>query len=266
MDRGIRGLLARALLHYIRLWDTGAANRVDAYLTNSHYVQRRIRRLYRRSSRVIYPPVDVGRYRPNLLRDEFFVTVSRFVPYKRVDLIVDSFTKMGRQLVVIGEGPDRPKIERLSGPNVRLLGYQPDDVVADYLQRARAFILAADEDFGIGPIEAQAAGCPVIAYGKGGVKETVVEWPAPNATGVFFDSQTSESLETAVDLFEAHEAEFEPETCRYNAERFGQERFQRDFRATMEELWSRFQLGENLDQCLERPLGATYEGSIRSRA
>ncbi len=263
MDRGIKGLLTRALLHYLRLWDTSAANRVDAYLTLSQYVEKRIRRLYRRPARVIYPPVDVGRYRPNLLRDEFFVTVSRFVPYKRIDLIVDSFAKMGRKLVVIGEGPDRAKIESLSGPNVRILGYQPDEVVADYLQRARAFIFAADEDFGIAPIEAQAAGCPVIAYGKGGVVETVVGWPAPNATGVFFDAQTSEALEAAVNLFEAHEAEFEPDTCRHNAERFGLERFQREFRATVEELWYRFQLGEDLDRCIGSSPGATYEGSRR---
>jgi len=205
--------------------------------------------------------VDVDRYRPDLPRDGFFVTVSRFVPNKRIDLIVDSFTRMGHELVVIGEGPDRAKIERLSGPNVKILGYQPDEVVADYLQRARAFIFAADEDFGIAPIEAQAAGCPVIAYGKGGVMETVVGWPAPNATGVFFDTQTSDALEAAVKHFEAHEAAFEPETCRRNAERFGRERFQRDLRATVEDLWHRFQRGENLDQCMESSPGATNEGS-----
>jgi glycosyltransferase involved in cell wall biosynthesis len=264
MDRGIKGLITRALLHYIRLWDTGAANRVDAYLTLSHYVKRRIWRLYRRPARVIYPPVDVGRYRADLPRDGFFVTVSRFVPYKRVDLIVDTFTRMEHELVVIGDGPDRAKIECLSGPNVRILGYQPDRVVADYLQRARAFIFAADEDFGIVPVEAQAAGCPVIAYGRGGAMETVVGWPAPNSTGVFFDAQTSEAIESAVRLFEAHEAEFKPETCRHNAEHFSHERFQRDFRATVEELWYRFQLGEDLDPCIGSYLGAIPDGSKRS--
>jgi glycosyltransferase involved in cell wall biosynthesis len=198
------------------------------------------------------------------LRDEFFVTVSRFVPYKRMDLIVDTFTRMEHELVVIGDGPDRAKIERLSGPNVRILGYQPDRVVADYLQRARAFIFAADEDFGIVPVEAQAAGCPVIAYGRGGAMETVVGWPAPNSTGVFFDAQTSEAIESAVRLFEAHEAEFKPETCRHNAEHFSHERFQRDFRATVEELWYRFQLGEDLDPCIGSYLGAIPDGSKRS--
>lgn len=247
MDRGIKSWFARPLLHYIRLWDAVAANRVDAYLTLSRYVQRRIWRLYRRPARVIYPPVEVERYRPDLPRDEFFVTVSRFVPYKRMDLIVEAFTRMGRELVVIGDGPDRVKIERLAGPNVKILGYQPDEVVAQYLQRARAFIFAADEDFGIAPVEAQASGCPVIAYGRGGALETVIGWPSSKATGVFFETQTPEALKAAVSFFEAHEESIKPEACRSNAERFSRGRFQREFQATMEELWDRFQHGETLE-------------------
>jgi glycosyltransferase involved in cell wall biosynthesis len=248
MDRGVKSWFARPLLHYIRFWDAATANRVDAYLTVSHYVEQRIRRLYRRPSRVIYPPVDVERYRPDLPRDEFFITVSRLVPYKRVDLIVDAFTRIGHKLIVIGDGPDREKIERSAGPNVKILGYQSDEVVADYLQRARAFIFAADEDFGIAPIEAQAAGCPVIAYGKGGALETVVGWPASNATGMFFDTQTPEAVGAAVKRFEAHKDEFKPQACRRNAVRFSQERFQREFRTIVEELWSKFQRGEDLEQ------------------
>jgi len=220
---------------------------VDAYLANSSYVARRIGKLYRRPARVVYPPVDIERYRPDLPREEFFVAISRFVPYKRVDLIVKTFARIGQELVVIGDGPDRAKLERMAEPNVKLLGYQPDEVVADYLQRAKAFILAADEDFGITPVEAQAAGCPVIAYGKGGTLETVVGWPASEATGVFFDEQTPEALEAAVKLFEAHQDELESETCRRNAERFRQERFQQEFQATVEELWGRFQCGEGLE-------------------
>lgn len=247
MDRGIRSWLARLVLHYLRLWDVSAANRVDAYLANSSYVARRIGKLYRRQARVIYPPVDAERYRPDLPREEFFITVSRFVPYKHVDLIVESFAKTGRRLMVIGDGPDRSKVERLAKPNVKLLGYQPDEVVTDYLQRAKAFVLAADEDFGIAAVEAQAAGCPVIAYGKGGASESVIGWPGPGATGVFFDDQTLGALEGAVELFETHEGEFEPDTCRRNAERFGRERFQREFRTIVEELWRRFQRGERLE-------------------
>jgi glycosyltransferase involved in cell wall biosynthesis len=247
MDRGLKSWLVRSALHYLRLWDSVAANRVDFYLANSSYVQRRIEKLYRRPARVIYPPVDIERYQPDLPREEFFVTVSRFVPYKRLDLIVRTFTRTGHELVVIGDGPERARIERLAGSRVRVLGYQPDEVVVDHLQRAKAFIFAADEDFGIAPVEAQAAGCPVVAYGKGGALETVTGWPDPHATGVFFDAQTPEALEAAVKLFEAHEDELKPEACRRNAERFGQQHFQREFRSTIEELWSKFQGGEALE-------------------
>lgn len=247
MTRGAKSYLARLALHYLRLWDTAAANRVDAYLTLSHYVARRIWRTYRRPARVIYPPVEVERYRPDLPREEFFVAVSRFVPYKRMDLIVEAFTRVAKPLVVIGEGPEFRKVERAAGRNVKLLGYQPGDVVADYLQRARAFVFAAEEDFGIAPIEAQAAGCPVIAYGKGGALETIVGWPDSEATGIFFDAQTPEALEAAVELFEAHGAQLQPEACRRNAERFGPDRFQREFRASLEELWGKFHRDEALD-------------------
>jgi glycosyltransferase involved in cell wall biosynthesis len=191
--------------------------------------------------------VGIERYESDLPREEFFITVSRFVPYKRMDLIVEAFTRLGKPLVVIGEGPELGRAQRIAGPNVKLLGYQPDEVVADYLQRAKAFIFAADEDFGIAPIEAQAAGCPVIAYGKGGALETVIGWPASGATGAFFDSQTSEALEKAVNLFEDHRDGFKPEACRRNAEYFRQERFQRELRTTLEELWGRFQRGEELE-------------------
>jgi glycosyltransferase involved in cell wall biosynthesis len=119
-------------------------------------------------------------------------------------------------------------------------------VVADYLQRAKAFVFAAEEDFGIAPVEAQAAGCPVIAFGKGGALETVVGWPTPGSTGIFFDAQTPESIEAAVDLFEAHEDEIASKACRRNAERFGKERFQQELRDILEELWDRFQRGEAL--------------------
>jgi glycosyltransferase involved in cell wall biosynthesis len=229
------------------MWDSSAANRVDAYLANSSYVARRINKLYRRPARIIHPPVDVERYRPDLPREKFFVTVSRFAPYKRINLIVEVFTRIGEPLVVIGPGPDFGKAQRIAGPNVRLLGYQPDEVVADYLQRARAFIFAADEDFGIAPLEAQAAGCPVISYGEGGVRETLISWPEPGATAVFFDTQTPEALEAAVQLFVTHEEEFKPEACRRNAERFGQQRFHKEFRGTVEELWGRFQRGEGVE-------------------
>ena len=243
LDRGMKSWPVRLVLHYLRLWDSAAANRVDVFLANSSYVARRIEKLYRRPARVVHPPVDVECFRPDLPREDFCIAISRFAPYKRMDLIVEAFTRMDKPLVVIGEGTEFEKARRIAGSNVKMLGHQPDEVVADYLQRARAFVFAADEDFGIAPVEAQAAGCPVIAYGRGGALETVIGWPAPGATGVFFDEQTPEALAAAVETFEAHEGEFEPEACRRNAERFGQERFQEEFRATVEELWSSFHKG-----------------------
>lgn len=256
MNRGVKSWLVRLVLHYMRMWDVSAASRVDSYLANSSYVARRIEKLYRRQAQVLYPPVDIGRYRSDLPREDFFVAVSRFVPYKRMNLIVEAFTEMGKPLVVIGDGPELEKVRRMAGPNVKLLGYQPDEVVADYLQRARAFIFAAEEDFGIVPVEAQAAGCPVIAYGKGGVLETVSGWPAPDPTGVFFETQTTESLKGAVKLFEAHEDEFKAAVCRSNAGRFSQERFQRELETLVEDLWGKFQCGERLEP-------QTAEGWIR---
>jgi glycosyltransferase involved in cell wall biosynthesis len=247
MDRGIKSWLVRPVLHYLRLWDSSAANRVDAYLANSFNVAQRINKLYRRSARVVYPPVDVERFRPDLPREEFFVAVSRFVPYKRLDLILEVFTRSGKPLVVIGEGPEFVKAQRIAGSNVKLLGYQSDEVVADHLQRAKAFVSAADEDFGITCVEAQAAGCPVIGYSTGGTSESVIGWPASDATGMFFDNQRWDTLAEAIELFETHHAAFRPEICSRNAERFGIERFRRELRGAVEELWNRFQRGERLE-------------------
>lgn len=252
MDRGIKTLLTRPVLHYLRLWDVAAANRVDVHLANSCYVARRIAKLYRRPARVLYPPVDIERYRPDLSRKDFYTAVSRLVPYKRMDVISEAFTRMRKPLVIIGDGPEFEKVKRAAGPNVKMLGHQPDEVVADHLQRARAFVFAADEDFGITPVEAQAAGSPVIAYRKGGALETVAGWPDPAATGVFFEEQTPEALERAVKVFEANERVFDPARCRENAERFGWERFGQELRAIMEEIWRRFRSGEALEHELRR--------------
>lgn len=241
LQRGPKSWLARIVLHYLRLWDVSASHRVDEYITLSNHVARRIESTYRRSARVIYPPVEVERYRPDLPREDFYVTTSRLVPYKRVDLISETFTRLGKPLIVIGDGPDRAKIERVSGSNVTLLGYQPDEVVANYLQRAKAFVFAANEDFGITPLEAQAAGCPVIAYGRGGALETVIGYPEENATGLFFDFQTPDSLRSAVEEFEAHSGDFATIACRQNAERFSASRFRRELRDTLEKYWSEFQ-------------------------
>jgi len=247
MDRGVKTLLARPLLHYLRLWDAAAANRVDVYLANSDYVARRINKLYRRQARVLYPPVEVGGYRTDLPRENFYVSVSRLVPYKGMALIAEAFTRMRKPLVIIGSGPDLDTIRRVAGPNVKLLGYQPERVVRDYLQRARAFVFAAEEDFGIAPVEAQAAGCPVIAYGRGGARETVIPYPAPGATGLFFEHRTPKALASVVERFETVEGQLDPEACRRNAERFARDRFVIELQSTVGELWESFRRGVPLE-------------------
>ncbi len=241
LTRGFVGGLTRLVLHYLRTWDVIAANRVDAYLANSANVARRIEKTYHRPARTIYPPVDVDRCRCDLPRKDFYLTVSRLVPYKRLDLVVQAFTRMQKPLVVIGDGPERKRLQGMAGPSIQFLGYQPDEKVVDYLQQARGFVVAAHEDFGITPVEAQAAGCPVIAYGKGGVLETVIDWPNPEATGTLFDTQTVEALEAAVAHFEVIESKFDPRACRRNAERFDSRRFQREFRDFVGNLWNEFQ-------------------------
>ena len=236
IERGLKGAIVRMILHYVRLWDVASANRVDVFVANSHYVARRIWKVYRREARVIYPPVDVDRFTPRRQREDFYLTLSRFVPYKKIDLIVEAFTRLGLSLVVIGDGPDFDKVKRFAGPNVQLLGYQPDSVVKDYMERCKAFVFAADEDFGITPAEAQAAGAPVIAYGKGGVTETVI----PEETGILFREQTVEGLIEAVQEFESGKYSFELERIRENAKRFSKARFQREFSELVEREWAKF--------------------------
>ncbi|WP_336298133.1 glycosyltransferase family 4 protein [Paraburkholderia bryophila] len=231
LAHGIKSALARTLLHYIRNWDARSANGVDLLAANSRFVARRILKVYRRDSTVIYPPVDLDDLALRSVKDDFYLTASRLVPYKRIDMIVEAFSRTPeRKLVVIGDGPEMAKIRARATPNVTLLGYQPFDVLHDCLQRARAFVFAAEEDFGIAPVEAQACGTPVIAYGKGGVRESVRAVPLPQPTGMFFDAQTSDALIETLDRFEAMPAgTFDPVACRNNAQRFSNERFRAAF-------------------------------------
>jgi glycosyltransferase involved in cell wall biosynthesis len=235
LERGMKSWIARALLHYLRLWDSRTANGVDVFIANSRYIARRILKVYRREAEVIYPPVDVEAFTLRQDKEDFYLTASRMVPYKRIDLIVEAFSQMpDRRLVVIGDGPEMPKVRAKAGPNVTLLGYQPFEVLRDYMQRAKAFVFAAEEDFGIAPVEAQACGTPVIAFGKGGAAETVVA----GETGVFFQDQNVSSLIKAIEEFE--KLSFNPLRVRKNAERFSSERFRREFAALIEREWSRF--------------------------
>ena len=243
LDRGPKGALTRLILHYLRLWDTASANRVDCFVANSHFVAKRIWRAYRRHATVIYPPVDVGRFDWLHPRDGFYLTVSRFVPYKRVDLTVEAFNQLGLPLVVIGDGPDRARIAAMAGPNIRLLGKQPDAVVTDHMQRCQGFIFPAEEDFGITPVEAQAAGAPVIAFGRGGVTETV----SHGVTGVLFAEQTVDSLVQAVKSFDMGMYELNRDTLRHQAEQFSIQRFRDRFRECIEQTYTGFLQGDPLE-------------------
>jgi len=227
LNKGLKGLIARLILHYIRLWDYSTVNRVDYFIANSKYVARRIKKIYGRDAKVIYPPVDVNKFQVHTNKEDFYLTASRMVPYKKIDLIVEAFSQMpDKCLVVIGDGPDFENVKSKAGKNVELLGYQPFDVLKDYMQRAKAFIFAAEEDFGITPVEAQASGTPVIAFGRGGALETVIE----GETGFFFKNQNVDSLIEAVNFYEKLEDKFDCITIRKNAERFSKERFKNEFK------------------------------------
>lgn len=230
LDRGVKGLIAKYLLHKVRLWDYRTANGVDYFLANSHFISRRIWKVYRREATVIYPPVDVNSFSFFEKKEDFYLTASRMVPYKKIDLIVEAFREMpDKRLIVIGDGPDFDKIKSKAGKNVQLLGYQPFEVLLDYMQRARAFLFAAEEDFGIIPVEAQACGTPVIAYAKGGALETVRGLDSEKPSGVFFREQTVPSIIEGINLFEANEDSIQYEHCRENALRFSPERFREQF-------------------------------------
>jgi glycosyltransferase involved in cell wall biosynthesis len=239
LERGIKSMLARYMFHRLRLWDRQTANNVDLFLANSRHVQHRIWRTYRRPSRVMYPPVRTARYTLQAQKEDHYVTVSRLVNYKRIDVMLDAFSRMpSRKLIVIGDGPEMPALKVKCPANVTLLGYQSDEVVRTHLQAARAFLFAAHEDFGISPVEAQACGTPVIAYGVGGSLETVRGLgSAARPTGLHFTQQTGASLAQAVEDFENAGSVFDPHACREWAEGFSEERFKREFAACVNQAW-----------------------------
>jgi len=226
LDRGIKGMAARFFLHYLRQWDSLTANRVDFFIANSQYTARRIWRVYRRKADVIYPPVEINC--PLCKKEDYFLFVSRLVPYKRADLVVASFTELGLPLVVIGDGPHLNKCVQSAGKNIKFLGYQENNVVKEMMSKARALVFAAEEDFGIVPVEAQACGTPVIAYGRGGILETVIPIKDQNqdeATGIFFQEQSVNSLTAAVQEFLGAEGKFNSKVLRERARLFSKERF-----------------------------------------
>ncbi len=232
---GVRSMIARWQLHRLRTWDCRAAQSVDHFIACSGYIGRRIRKAYHRDATVIYPNVDVEAFVIGDGREDFYLTSSRMVPYKKMHLIVEAFAAMPeRRLIVIGDGPQFRRCRALAAPNVTLLGYQPHDVLLRHMQRARAFLFAAEEDFGIAPVEAQACGTPVIAYGRGGAAETVID----GVTGLLFHEQSAAAIREAVRAFEQIEDSFDPATIRAHSLRFSTERFRREFRREVGACWA----------------------------
>ncbi|MEO1237285.1 MAG: glycosyltransferase [Planctomycetota bacterium] len=228
--------LRRYLLHRFRGWDQRAALRVDGFAANSRHVARRVHRTYRRDARVIYPPVDTERFRHDRMREEFYVVLGRLVAYKHAGVVVDAFTRMGKRLVVIGDGPERQALEEGAGRRIEFLGQAEEAMVADRLSRCRALVFAAEEDFGIAPVEAMAAGAPVIAWDRGGVRETVID----GETGVLFGERSAAGVVDAVRRFERGGVEKTAEGLHCHAEAFGLERFRGEVTAWVEAAWRRF--------------------------
>lgn len=230
MERGVRGALLRGLLHWLRIWDNRSAAGVDRFVADSHFVARRILKAYRRQADVIYPPVDTDLFRPGEERGSDYVTASRLMHYKRVDVLVEAFRALpDRRLVVIGDGPELARLKALAPANVTLVGRLPQAGVREHMQRARAFLFASVEDFGIAPVEALACGTPVIALRRGGAAETVTGLDAGEPTGVFFGEQTPQAVAAAVREFESNSGRFSAAACRRRAEEFSAARFKREF-------------------------------------
>jgi len=252
LEWGLASIMTRVVLHYLRLWDLSTANRVDYFLSNSTVTSARIKRVYGRGAEVVYGPVDIDRFssQPDK-KEDYFLVVSRLVPYKKVDLIADAFSKLNLSLVIIGDGPQMALCRQKAGKNINFLGYQPDEVVVEYMSRARAFVFAAEEDLGLVPIEAQAAGTPVIAYGRGGVLDTVMPVKGNSnwheATGIFFASQTIEGIAGAVNQFLRVEDKFSRDVLQKNARRFSREKFKDRIKNFVDEKWRQFKKGSPHD-------------------
>lgn len=257
---GLKSMLARTILHYIRNWDVRSAHGVDVFISNSDYVGRRIRKFYRRSSTVIYPPVAVEQFTLQTRKEDFYLAVSRLVPYKRMDLIIEAFGRMpDKRLIVIGDGPERNKISAMATSNVTLKGHQPLANVKRCMRFARAFVFAAEEDFGIVPVEAQACGTPVIALAKGGVTESVID----GKSGFFFAEQSVPGIIAAVQRFEAQGVEWSPSEIRKHTMPFSCVRFRQHFKELVERSWASF---ERNGRVVHDEVGDHEEAEVEVRA
>lgn len=224
--KGVKKMLYAPLVKYLREWDFIAADRPDVYIANSHNVKKRIKKYYREESDVIYPPVDIDRFRAGVENEDYFLIVSTLTPYKKIDLAVQLFNKIGRKLIIIGDGPHRQYLERIAGDNIEFLGFKDDDVVKTYMENCRAFIFPGEEDFGIAPVEAMACGKPVLGFYKGGLSESVIE----GKTGEFFYEKTVESMEDGLARLMFNERFYKPHTIRRHASQFSREEFEKQMK------------------------------------
>lgn len=230
MERGLKSWVARSILHYIRNWDSRSATGVDVLLANSAFTAQRIWKYYRREAQVVYPPVNVESYSLCEEKQDYFLTVSRLVHYKQVDVLIEAFRQMPEyRLVVVGDGPLADQYKRMAPANVELVGRQEQAQLVHTMQHARALVYAAKEDFGIVPVEAQACGTPVIAYGAGGALESVNGLDSSLPTGVFFTDQTPEAIVAAVREYVTHAERISPAACRENSLRFSIEQFRENY-------------------------------------
>jgi len=223
--------VAKRMLHNVRIWDQIAADRPDYYVANSVHVQKRIEKYFRLPAKVIYPPVDVERFEVSVEKEDYFLIISTLTPYKKIDLAVNLFNKTQKRLVVIGDGPEIDFLRRIAGPTVEILGRKSDEECAQYLAKCRGYLQVNEEDFGLSPIEAMACGKPVLAYGVGGILESVI----PGKTGEFFYEQTLESMEDGLGRFIVNETYFKPQEIRKQAEHFSTQQFLKKFQMFVEQ-------------------------------